>query len=210
MHRTMIHIALSATVLVLMVTLAGCPQPVQPPFDASGQYAGTWTTNDGEKLSCDLNLELYQLVDVPIIKFTVAGTATFSWDCIIPENVQDLLRQFLGLDAEDLMPDLTLPILGQMDRDSSGHIAMSLGLDLSNMPQALLDLLPLEISVEDLPLSQFELAFDGYGEDLTESGVMEQFTGTFSLDATVTLGDEPQVLDLEGTFALDRVGDVAK
>ena len=210
MMRYAARIGFCSLAVCLTLALAGCPRPPQPPFDASGQYEGVWTTEDGEKLTCDLAMELYQLPEVPIIKFIVAGTVTFSWDCIIPEEIQDLLREWFGIDPEELMPDLVLPVFGQMDRDDEGHLTLGLELDLNDIPDALLQLLPGDITAEDLPMQGFLLAFDGYGADPAESGLMQQYAGDFTLQATVNLGEEPRDLDLQGTFAVDRVGEVIK
>lgn len=80
--------------------LAGCP-PVEdaprPPFDATGDYAGTWTgstttnaTKQQDVAACPVEISLTQNVAAPWPqRFAVSGTASIDYSCIeLPEWIE--------------------------------------------------------------------------------------------------------------------------
>ncbi len=76
-------------VLVVAVTLGtlGCPEPPVPPFDATGQYIGTWrgtTTDQAQTVAaCLLTMVLEQDLTKPYPgSHGVQGTVTVDYSCL--------------------------------------------------------------------------------------------------------------------------------
>jgi hypothetical protein len=80
--------------------MVGCPpvgEAPRPPFDATGDYAGTWTgstttnaTKQQDVTACPLEISLTQNVTAPWPqRFAVSGTASIDYSCIeLPEWVE--------------------------------------------------------------------------------------------------------------------------
>ncbi len=102
-----------ATVLFMLLLgtgLAGCPEWPPPPFDTTGQYAGTWwgTTEDQvqEIASCPLTMTLAQDPTRPYPgDHGVEGTVVVDYGCLdLPDWVDEVppgTVQMTGLLADD-------------------------------------------------------------------------------------------------------------
>jgi len=192
--------AITASLGLVMVLLSGCPDTDigdTPPFDTTGNYAGTYATNAkqfGGAEDCTFELELVQFVDQPLIAYTFAGIARLDWDCILPP----LVRTSLGIESEVL----TAPVLATLDND--GGFALEVDLDGSNIPPALLAALDDSGVDTDIPLQSFALTFTGTGEDTDDDGLMDACSGTLDVSATYVDESGTQTIDLGGNFDVTR------
>lgn len=174
-------------IAALSAVLMGCPELAAPPFDATGDYEGAWVSSETES-NCALSLSLTQKADwfFPL-NHQIVGTASFSYACLL-DNA--LLEQI-----QDQLPELTLPLFGNIALGSSGEI--TLGIDSS---------------IVDLP---FTIAFqlDGEGADITGDGLMDTFTGTYTLDLvleTTVQGYETVEVHSSGAFDVATTEQVVK
>lgn len=192
--------ALTATLSVAVALLSGCPDTDigdTPPFDTTGNYAGTYATNAkqfGGAEDCSFELELVQFVDQPLIAYTFAGIARLNWDCILPP----LVRASLGIESEVL----TAPVLATLDNE--GAFSLEVDLDGSNIPAALLAALDDSGVDTDIPLQSFALTFTGTGEDTDDDGLMDSCSGTLDVSATYEDESGTQTIDLGGNFDVTR------
>ena len=178
----------------------GCPITTDdtPPFDTTGNYAGTYSTNAkqfGGADNCAIELELVQFVGQPLIAYTFAGIARLDWDCILPP----LARTALGIESELL----TAPVLATLNNE--GGFSLEMDLDGSNIPPALLAALDDSGVDTDIPLQSFALTFTGTGEDTDDDGLMDNCAGTLDVHATYEDGGT-QTIDLGGAFEVTRAG----
>lgn len=194
----------ATAVLFLTVSglLVGCPPPGttgMPPFDTTGSYAGTYSTDGSKQFGgaedCTMTLELVQIVGIPSIAYTFAGVAQMDWDCILPP----LVRTSLGIEAEVL----TLPVFARLDDE--GDFTLDIDLDGTNIPPALRALIDDSEVDTDIPLQSFSLLFTGTGLDADDDGFMDSCMGT--VDLSFTYEDEgTQTVELGGTFDVMRTG----
>lgn len=178
----------------------GCPNTTgeTPPFDTTGTYAGTYSTNakqGGGADDCAITLELVQFVNQPLIAHTFAGIARLDWDCILPP----LVRASLGIESEVL----SAPVLATLESD--GGFSLEMDLDGSNIPPALLAALDDSGVDTDIPLQSFALTFAGTGNDTDSDGFMDGCSGTLDVHATYEDGGT-QTIDLGGAFEVTRAG----
>lgn len=191
----------SITVALLLALMPGCPDTNignTPPFDTSGNYSGTYSTNAkqfGGADDCNFEMELVQFVNQPFIAYTFAGIARLNWDCILPP----LVRASLGIESDAL----TAPVLATLDND--GGFSLEVDLDGSNIPPALLAALDDSGVDTDIPLQSFALTFTGIGQDTDDDGFMDSCSGTLSVHATYEDGGT-QTIDLGGAFEVTRAG----
>jgi len=182
---------------ILAVGLLGCPER-RPPFDATGAYEGTWSTTGSKALvveDCPLWATLYQEPDIPLINFTVAGSLTLDWSCLLPPGVIELL----GIE----MPEFTVPVLAQMEE--SGAFQLNVAFDFAGIPSQLLDLIE-PGALDDFPLQAFDLTLDAQGHDDDDDGMMDRFAGNLSVYATYE-AEGTQTIDAAGTFQAERLPD---
>ena len=188
-------VALGAVALVL----AGCPDTTigdTPPFDTTGNYSGMYSTNNkqfGGAADCNMELELVQFVNTPLIAYTFAGIARLNWDCILPQ----IVRTSLGIESDVLVA----PVLATLN--NNGGFALDVDLDGSNIPQALLDQLDASEVDPNIPLQSFTVHFAGTGVDTDNDGLMDSCMGTLSVMATYE-DNGTQTIDLDGTFDVTR------
>ena len=181
---------------VLGGLLSGCPDTMigdTPPFDTTGVYSGTFSTDDGKQFfgapDCTMELELVQFVNQPAIAYTFAGIARLNWDCILPAAV----RSTLGIESDVLVS----PVLATLDND--GGFSLELSIDGSNIPAALRQALDESEVDPDLPLTSFSLVFTGSGTDDDADGFMDSCMGTLDLSVTYEDGGT-QMVNLGGSF----------
>lgn len=154
---------LLSLVALLGMGLSGCPQ-LQPPFDATGSYAGTFSLGAGETVlaeNCDITLALTQNVNAaPFENTRVSGTVNLSLACVVTggqkDAVQDLLDGVLG------------QLLGVEPIDVEGVLLPNGTLTLST--EGLLD----ECTGEDCE----KLLLIGQGVDTDDDGKMDKYSGT--------------------------------
>lgn len=192
--------ATAAALSAVAMALCGCPDTTigdTPPFDTTGNYAGTYSTGDGKQFGgateCNVEMELVQFVNQPLIAYTFAGVARLDWDCILPP----LVRASLGIESEVL----AAPVLATLDND--GGFALEVDLDGSNIPQALLAALDASDVDPNLPLQSFSLVFTGMGEDTDSDGLMDSCMGSLAVSATYE-DNGTQTIDLSGAFDVVR------
>lgn len=161
--------------------LQGCPLLPQAPFDASGEYSGTWETAEA-KSECPFTLSLTHKPDfVYPFNHQVLGIAEFSYGCLIDN---ELLEQI-----QDELPELKIPLFGHFEDDGSGDLVLSL--DTSDL---------------EFPFSII-LSFDGTGEDTDSDGLMDSYAGEYALSFSITTeveGYETVDFDSAGTFGVTR------
>ena len=181
-HARVVLILAAAPLVAAMV--AGCPQPT-PPFDATGTYTGTWSgTIDSKGLltvtDCPLELNLEHDPDLPFFNFTVIGTTTINWSCLLPPE----LLEFLALEPQDI----SLPMLAELQED--GSLTLDIEIDTGG--------------VLDLPLRNFAFQLDALGTDIDGDGFMDRLEGALSLSATYE-DNGTQTVTANGTFVADAV-----
>lgn len=104
----------------MAVVFAGCPG-LNPPFDATGSYDGTFTLGAGATQiaqNCEITLDLEQNFDAgPIRNAKVAGTVELSLACVggdVPPVLDGVLGTLLGVEPIDVsgavLPDGTLEL----------------------------------------------------------------------------------------------------
>ena len=181
MRHSLHMVIVVAGALAPILFLSGCPLLPQPPFDASGDYTGSWESNE-TKAACPFTMSLIHKADfIYPFNHQVIGTVEFSYGCLIDN---ELLTQI-----QDELPELVIPVFGSLKDDGSG--ALSLGIDTDTL---------------EFPFS-INLQFDGTGVDEDEDGVMDSYAGTYSLSFHITTdveGYESVDFDSAGAFEAQR------
>ncbi|HNT88596.1 MAG TPA: hypothetical protein PKL84_12095 [Candidatus Hydrogenedentes bacterium] len=172
---------LGLTLIGASVLLAGCPDLPVPPFDAAGAYSGAWETGEA-KGACPFTLSLVHKPNfIYPLNHQILGVVEFSYGCLL-DNA--LLEQI-----QDELPELKVPLFGNMEDDGSGRIR--LGIDTAALA------FPFSIDID----------FDGTGADTDDDGVMDVYAGdyaiTFSITTTIP-GRERVDYTSAGTFSVTR------
>ncbi len=199
MTRVIKHAFAMAIMSGLILGLTGCPFMPKPPFSAAGQYDGTWTdSNTG--ISCDFSMSLTHLPNTPYpVNFLVGGLVSFDYECALAGEVDEgqevmdaILDAITDVLGEQELPELTIPVVGEMNEDGSGGI--ELGVDTEMLE------LPWTVSVQ----------FTGTGDDNDADGQMDTYAGTYTMTITINLDttqyeDVPEeyqqiIIEFEGDF----------
>lgn len=182
MAKDRIGIAGAGLLACVVAVLAGCPSLPTSAFNASGEYSGAWTTTGDAAVTCPFTMTLVHAPGLPLAAgFAVVGLVEFPYDCILPE---ELLNEIL-----DDLPDLIVPITGEMSDTTTGQITLSVNTETFDLPFSL------------------ELTFDGDGQDTDGDGVMNDYSGTLSLTLTIETnvqGFEQVTVPLVGSFVVTR------
>jgi hypothetical protein len=147
---------------VLLLGMDDCQdQFPDPPFDTTGEYAGTWSGNSSDNtqnvLECPLELMLTQNVEADYPgSHAVSGMATIDFSCIeLPEWVNEPVPSVVNVNG----------ILG--DDGKMGLLTGGCGTGLCVV-----------------------LGLDGQAEDMDDDGFMDTYAGTWSYQILLA-GVEP-------------------
>ena len=148
------------------LTFAGCPN-LNPPFDATGAYEGTFTLGaQGTVLveDCDIALELEHDVDaLPFENSKVSGTVELSLTCVVDGATDGKAT------IEELLDGLLGDLLGTGPVEVTGVLGPNGTLELSTA-----DLF------EECPEGGCEkLLLIGTGKDTNDDGEMDEYSGIF-------------------------------
>jgi len=172
------HLVCCGLMICVIAGLAGCFLSQHPPFDANGDYTGTW---ESEGTTCDFSMTLYQEPTLPYpVSLGILGVVDFNYDCVLdPELLEAILAE---------LPDFVIPVIGTMGDDGS----INLGVDTG--------------ALGDFPIT-VALEYDGNGADTNADGKMDAFCGDYTLSLAFTTdvpGYEAVDVTFEGTFGLTR------
>lgn len=203
--------SIAAVLTLSCLTLAGCPQ-LDPPFDASGNYAGDFAVGlaDLELIDgCGMLITLDQDIQgLPIANGKLEGTVTLTFGCVLPEDIAFLagagsgaglgaLGAGAGLGALGAVAGLDTPGIGGLDTDIAGMLSIpAVQVTGVLLPDGTLELNTPDFLEDCTEGDCVKLALIGKGVDVDNDGRMDWFDGTFG----GTLGKDFGGLPIIGEF----------
>ncbi len=176
-------LAFASVTIACVALLGACPPPggwPKPPFDATGDYEGTWqgqtdpTAEDAESheiLACPLTMSLKQELTAPYPgDHRVTGTVVVDYSCLndlLPDSIQEL-------------PDSTVDVSGLLGDDGK-IVLLSGGCGVGACAV---------------------MTLAGSGEDANDDGIMDSFSGNWSFIILIA-GVQP--FGVSGTFTVDAI-----
>lgn len=179
------QLTITALAGLTALTLAGCPN-LNPPFDASGNYEGTFSLGLEDTIlveNCGIALELEHDADaLPFENTKVSGTVALDLTCVVDggagkSTIQDLLDSLLG----ELLASGPVEVSGFIG--PNGTIELSTADLLTECPEANCE----------------KLLLIGSGRDTNDDGEMDTYEGIFGGLVEIS----GQVVPLGGEFTAD-------